>query len=267
MKKALITGAAGGLGKVVVRSLLASGYEVIAVDQDTAGISDLSRMPGLRIFKVDITDPQEVHRLVKPLELEDTGLDLLINLAGIYDIFPVTEGHYESLEKMMKVNFLGTARMINTFINPLIKSKGRIIVVSSESYKIQAMFQPYMITKAALETYCHTAWQELSLKGVRLSVIRPGAFNTRLLSWMDRDYPDDHISVYSRELRQSLEQSKKLVGRITSPEKVGRKIIRAVKAKKPKRYYHVNNNPLLSVISLMPDRILDRIIVMRFRQK
>jgi NAD(P)-dependent dehydrogenase (short-subunit alcohol dehydrogenase family) len=147
-----------------------------------------------------------------------------------------------------------------------VQNRGRVVVVSSESYKIQAMFQPYMISKAALESYCRVAWQELTLKGVSLTVIRPGAIDTPLLSWQHSD-PQFKDSIFAKEFKASFAESKKLVGNVTSAAKVAEVILKSATARKPKRFYRVNNNPLVTLISFLPSWWLDELIVWRIREK
>ncbi len=265
-RTAIITGAAGGLGRAVIDGLLPHQYRLIAIDIDQNALHALSQLfPQIETHCVDITDAGQVETLDQRLDLQDTGLDLLICLAGIYDTFPVTEGHSEAFLRMMSVNFLSPAAMIRKFLRPLAARNGRVIVVSSESYKIQAMFQPYMVSKAALEAYCRAARQELTLKGISLSVIRPGAIATPLLDWRQRDH-DHPGSLYEEEFRRSFRESKKLVGKVTPPSVVAQVIINAAQAGKPKWVYPVNNNPLLTLITLIPHRILDRLIVGRIRR-
>lgn len=266
-KIVLVTGAAGGLGKPVVKSMLALGYDVIATDLDVSGLHSMPANPNLRIHQADITRDDAIRSLSDAMKLEETGLDILICMTGIYDSFPVTETDPEKFRQIMAVNVLGIASTISIMIRPLIKRQGRIVVVSSESYKIQAMFQPYMISKAALETYCRTAWQELALKNISLSVIRPGAIDTPLLKWIDRKMALQEDSVYRQEFEASLVQSKKMVGRIAPAEKVAEIAVKAATARKPKRFYPVNNNPLLSLVSLFPASLIDRMIVWRFRKR
>jgi NAD(P)-dependent dehydrogenase (short-subunit alcohol dehydrogenase family) len=142
-----------------------------------------------------------------------------------------------------------------------------VIVVSSESYKIQAMFQPYMISKASLEAFCRSARQELALKGVKLTIIRPGAINTPLLNWMKTDESVERYPVFEKELKKSRKRSVKMVGRIIAPEKVAKKIFMAAFAANPKRVYRVNNSKLLTFISLLPISFLDWLMVKMFRIK
>ena len=267
MKKVLVTGAAGGLGKAVVKTLLEKEYHVIALDIETDGLDEFKDNPAIEIHRFDITNHPAVKSSAKDFELEEQGLDALICLAGTYDTFPLTESDPEFFNKIMAVNFHANVSLVNALLTPLIKRRGRVIIISSESYKIQSMFQPYMISKAALEAYARAAWQELALKGVWLSVIRPGAFSTPLLNWMYKEDLAAEGSLYRKEFSASLKQSKKLVGKITTPEKVAQKVIRAVTVRRPRRIYRVNNNPLLSLITLLSPRLIDKIIVWKFKER
>jgi NAD(P)-dependent dehydrogenase (short-subunit alcohol dehydrogenase family) len=261
----VISGAAGGLGSAVVKKFVDLKYRVVAIDIDASGLSRFNSLENLITRVLDVTDLEQVRILTQELNLDQKGLETLVCLAGIYDTYPVTEADPVLLKKIMDVNLFGTVLLVQGFLNPLIKSSGRVVVVSSESYKIQAMFQPYMVSKAALEAYCRTARQELALKGVKLVVLRPGAIRTPLLDWMSSPGSPGKYPVYDQELGNSWKKSTKMVGRITSPEKVAGKIVQASTVSKPKRTYRINNNPFLTILSFLPAGIIDRLIVRTFR--
>jgi NAD(P)-dependent dehydrogenase (short-subunit alcohol dehydrogenase family) len=263
----VISGAAGGLGRVLVRKFASLSYQVIAIDIDKSGLSALSELKNVKTRFLDVTNPEQVRIYAEEFDQEQKALELLICLAGIYDTYPVTEADPVLLQKIIAVNFFGVAFMVNGFIKPLISSKGHVIVVSSESYKIQALFQPYMISKAALEAYCRVARQELALKGVKLTVIRPGAIRTPLLDWMSSRVHSGQYAIYNQEFSASRQRSIEMVGRITSAEKVAGKILQASTVSRPKRIYRINNNPVLTLVSLLPAGIIDRLIVRMFRIK
>jgi NAD(P)-dependent dehydrogenase (short-subunit alcohol dehydrogenase family) len=267
-KTIFISGAAGGLGKVLVKKYADQGCKVIAADIDISGLSGFADNGNVVIIKLDVTDSEQVKLLVKGLNFDQTGLDILVCLAGIYHTYPVTEADPFLFKNIMDVNLLGTASLVQCFLKPLIRNKGRVIVVSSESYKIQALFQPYMISKAALESYCRVARQELALKGVRMVVVRPGAIRTPLLNWMEYTGDDaGRYPVFKQEFMKSRGISIKMVGKISQPEEVASKILKASTVRKPKRIYRVNNNKLLTLIALLPGGIIDRFIVRKFRIK
>jgi NAD(P)-dependent dehydrogenase (short-subunit alcohol dehydrogenase family) len=266
-KTVFISGAAGGLGSAAVKKFADLGYRVFAADIDTTGLSKFNILDNVKIIELDITNYEKVGTIVRNLDLDEQGLDILVCLAGIYHTYPVTEADSELFRKIMAVNLFGTAALVQGFLHPLIKNKGRVIVVSSESYKIQAMFQPYMISKAALEAWCRVARQELSLKDVKLTIIRPGAIRTPLLKWMDSPVEAGKYPVFQKAFTKSWINSVKMVGKVTTPEKVAGRIIKASTVSEPKRIYRINNNLLLTIVSFVPAWILDRLIVRIFKKK
>ncbi|MFO7615489.1 MAG: SDR family oxidoreductase [Bacteroidales bacterium] len=266
MKKALVTGAGGGLGQRVVAKLSGQGWHVFAVDVNNDGLAALKSYENVKVFQADITDMSELKSLSRDLHQRFGGLDLLVCLAGIYDTFPVTAFASEVFNRMMSVNFLSTANVVQCFHEALIRSQGKVIIVSSESYKIQALFQPYMISKAALEAYCRVAWQELSMKGVRLSVIRPGAIDTPLLKWMKKESIGQD-PLFQKEFEAALHDSKRFVGKISDPERVAALILKIALARKPRRFYRINNNPLLSIIGFFPTALIDFLIVKKIKAR
>jgi 2,3-dihydro-2,3-dihydroxybenzoate dehydrogenase len=266
-KTVLISGAAGGLGQALVRIFSGIGYRVIATDMEPSVLMVFKDLEDVISRKMDVTEPSAIKSIVDELDLSSTGLDILVSAAGIYDTYPVTEADTGLFKKMMEVNLLGTVNLIQGLLGPMIKKQGRVIVVTSESYKVQALFQPYMISKAALESYCRSARQELALKGIKLLIVRPGAIQTPLLKWMKAKAETDKYPVFSEEYRKSYEMSVKMVGSISSPDTVAETISRAATASHPKRIYRVNNSFLVNVVSWLPLALLDRIVVYKFYHK
>jgi NAD(P)-dependent dehydrogenase (short-subunit alcohol dehydrogenase family) len=266
-KTVFISGAAGGLGQSLVRIFSGRGFRIIATDKDMAILSLFNTLEDVISRKMEVTDPVMIRNISEELELPSLGLDILISAAGIYDTFPVTEAHAGLFKNMIDVNLLGTANLIQGLLGPLVKSQGRAIVVTSESYKVQVLFQPYMISKAALESYCKSARQELALKKVKLLIVRPGAIQTPLLKWMNGDSDEERFPVYSEEYRKSYEMTVKMVGRITDAKVVAELIYKAATNPHPRRIYRVNNSLLVKIISVIPLRLLDWIVVKRFSNR
>lgn len=264
-RKVFITGAAGGLGSELVRIFHSHGYHVIAADIFPGNYQTVTNET-IQPVVMDVTDKSQVRALTKDLDLENSGLDILISAAGIYESFPVTSADPLLFSRIMDVNLHGTVNLVQALLGPLSRHSGRVIVISSESYKVQAMFQPYMITKAALESYCRAARQELALKGVKMIVIRPGAINTGLLKWMDSPDFIARYPVFSEELRKSWQSSVKMVGKMSAPQSVAWKVYIAATARRPKRVYRVNNSLLVEMISWLPGSVLDWLMVKLFKK-
>jgi NAD(P)-dependent dehydrogenase (short-subunit alcohol dehydrogenase family) len=265
-KIVFISGAGGGLGRALVNEFAGMGFLVIASEINADKLTVFRNMQDVIPRVLDATDPAAVRAISDELGLSVSGIDVLVSQAGLYDTFPVTEADPLLFRRIMDVNLHGTATLIQGLLQPLIRNNGRVIVVSSESHKVQALFQPYMISKAALEAYCKTARQELALKGVKLTVIRPGAMQTPLLNWMKSTGNTEKYPVYKKEYILSHNQSVKMVGKVISPEKVARIISRAASISNPKRIYRINNSMMLNIVSLLPVALLDKIVLWTFKK-
>lgn len=266
-RNVFISGAGGGLGKALAHEFSGLGFRVVAADIDPDKLAELQGIDGITCVKLDVTDSETVKKVCNDLFPEGSGLDILISQAGIYDTFPVTEANPELFRNIMEINLFGTVNLIHSLLHPLIRQKGRVIVVSSESYKVQALFQPYMISKAALEAYCLTARQELALKGVRLSVIRPGAMKTPLLNWMKNPPEPGKFPLFEEEYLASWNQSSKVVGKVVLPETVAKLVSKAALSRNPKRLYRINNSLTVSLVALLPKAMLDKLVYMKFRKR
>jgi NAD(P)-dependent dehydrogenase (short-subunit alcohol dehydrogenase family) len=267
IRTVIISGAAGGLGSELVKIFLDNNFKVIATDYDSQRLLLLPDNERLTCHKLDITDCGDIKAFAEKLSFSKINIDVLICAAGIYETFPVTEADPALFRKTMDVNLMGAVNLIQAFTDRLIESNGHVIVVTSESYKVQAMFQPYMISKAALEAYCHTARQELGLKGVSLTVIRPGAINTPLLDWMRSVEFAEKFPLYKVEVINTWEKSLKMVGTISPPRKIAEVIFKAASARKPKMVYLVNNSRLLRFVAFLPKSFLDKMAIKMFRRK
>jgi NAD(P)-dependent dehydrogenase (short-subunit alcohol dehydrogenase family) len=143
------------------------------------------------------------------------------------------------------------------FLPQLRKTKGRVINISSESIRLPAAFHPYAASKIALEALSVSMRNELALEGVLLSIIRPGAINTPFLDNLNS--MDERIgdSSFRSFLENFARKAPKEIHNICEPETVAAVVVKALTKKKPKRYYHVNNNPKLRMAQMLPHRWRD----------
>ena len=263
----LITGAAGGIGSATAKIFSDKGYNVVATDIDTSKLDYLDENRQVMVLRCDVTKPGAVRKLYSEIKKRDLNIGIIISCAGIYETYPVTEADTDTYRKIMEVNFLSHQYLLSTFIRDLTLAEGRFVVVSSESIKLPVLFQPYMISKIALEAFAVTARQELALKGAKVIIVRPGAVNTGLLDWMKGVKNPVDNSLFEEEFEKSYHLSTRLSGRPVSPEKVAETLLRAATAKKSRKEYNVNHNPLLSLISMIPYPLLEKIITRNLRKK
>ncbi len=267
MKAVLITGAGRGLGRAIAETFAGNGFRVVVTDVDNELLEDLKHESSYDLYHLDVTDPMSIRAVAEDLHQKKIKINILINNAGIYDLFPLCEADISRLKKVIEVNTLGPAAMIREFLPDLIETHGRVIQISSESVRFPGLFQPYQVSKIAMEAYSRSVGQELALKGVRLVIIRAGAMNTQMVQGLTSlRNPVDH-SIFEKEFEQFVIETRKHILRIVRPEKVARVVYKAAISKKPKYIYNINHNPLLIFLSLVPERFMEQALRMKFKKQ
>ncbi len=184
-KVALITGAAGGVGREIAGLLDKEGYLLVLVDINEKGLQDLAS--GLnadsQYFSADITSLEEIRR-IRAWVLETYGkLDVLINNAGIVSTEPFEERELEDIEREMNINYTAPARLIREFV-PRMKERrsGHIISVCSLAGILPLKESPvYAASKFALRGLMLSLNLSLKPFGIGVSNVCPTAIDTPLL--------------------------------------------------------------------------------------
>ncbi|MBP5255268.1 MAG: SDR family NAD(P)-dependent oxidoreductase [Lachnospiraceae bacterium] len=251
MKRYLVTGAAGGMGKAVCRALTDAGAEVWGLD--------LSAEEGdPRMIRADVTDPASLEAASMRVRAEAGTLDGIVHTAGIYNLASLVELPEEAFLRIFDINLFGIYRTNRIFL-PLLGEGGRIVMVSSELAPLDPLpfTGIYAITKSAVEKYAASLRMELQLLGFSVSVIRPGAVDTGMLpastaalerfSAETKLYPDS--AGRFRHIVDSVES------RAVPPGKVAEAALEALTAPRPKLVYNLNRNPLLRLLDALPQRL------------
>lgn len=224
-KKAVITGAASGLGRSLATTLAEEGWRIGIVDIDDAGAKEtlelVKRAGGSgETFHADVSDPEEVTAFADHFFERWSGVDLLINNAGVAVAGIVGDIPLEDWDWIFGISFWGMLYGCHEFI-PRMKAqgKGHIVNVASAAGLISLMdMGPYNTAKAAVISLSETLRMELAPYNIGITVACPVFFKTNLLD--DMRYTDE----WEREWAQSTFDN----ARMTSDE-VARRIISAAK--------------------------------------
>ena len=177
---AAVTGASTGIGAATARELARRGYLVLAgVRRDRD--ADAIRGPGIEPLIIDITDADHIGALTSRVRDDSRAVRALVNNAGIgvnvpFEAYPIAEWR-----RLFEVNLFGHVAVTQALLAALIRSKGRVVNVSSVGGKVaMATYGPYAGTKFALEAVSDALRREMAPLGVEVVVVEPGAVRTEM---------------------------------------------------------------------------------------
>ena len=260
-KCALVTGASGGMGFSVTRLLSEVGCKVYALDKNIS--DELSALENVTAIVTDLTDAESVREAYSQIAKKCRRLDFILHFAGIYMLDSLVEMSEERLLFAYNVNLFGAAR-INREMLPLLGKGSRILITTSELAPLDPLpfTGIYALTKSALDKYAYSLRSELSLLGIDVIVLRPGAVDTGMLGVSERELDafvarTEHYSCNAERFRGIV---RSVEARRISPVKLSERALGAICAFRPRHHYSINRNPLLLLLELLPDRLACYII-------
>lgn len=226
-QKALVTGAATGIGRAVALALGRAGADVVvnwhAHPEAAEAVVEEIRAAGVDAFahRADVSKEGEVTRMFERM-LERFGtIDVLVNNAGIQRDAPLLDMSLADWEKVLAVNltgqFLCAREAVREFIRrgvveKVSRSAGKIICISSVHETIPwAGHVNYAASKGGVMLLMKSIAQECAPHRIRVNSIAPGAIQT-----------DINREVWSSEQRREALQERIPYGRIGVPEEIGR---------------------------------------------
>ena len=176
-KKALVTGAAGGIGKSLVRKLRAEGASVAITDITIGNVEAEAHFPG------DLSAAQFCDEL--PSKATDAlgGLDILINNAGIIRRGKITEATDDDFKSTMAVNIEAPFRLCRSTIPILAKNGGGSIVNIASCWGLNpGPDHPiYIMSKAALASFTQCLGRDHAHQNIRVNAVCPNEVNTPMI--------------------------------------------------------------------------------------
>ena len=176
-KKALVTGAAGGIGKSLVRKLRAEGASVAVTDINVSHIEAEAHFPG------DLSAAQFCDDL--PSKTRDAlgSLDILINNAGIIRRGKVTEATDDDFKSTMAVNIEAPFRLCRSTIPIMTKNGGGSIVNTASCWGLSpGPDHPiYIMSKAALASLTQCLGRDHAHQNIRINAVCPNEVNTPMI--------------------------------------------------------------------------------------
>ena len=172
-----ITGAAGGLGRALVRAFLARGARVAALDLDADALKELPA--GVLCLPCDITNAEACRDSIARVQAQFGTLDVLVNNAGISHRSLLARTDAAVIRRVMEVNFFGALHATQAALPALSERRGAIVVISSVAgFAPLAARAGYSASKHALHGLFDTLRAELEGSGVEVLLACPSFIRT-----------------------------------------------------------------------------------------
>lgn len=227
-RTAVITGSGGGIGRAIAISLARRRCHLALADIDEAGMAgtaELTRGHGVRVtrHRLDVADRAAVAGFPTLVAAEHTGVDLLINNAGVAVGGTFEQVSEEDFDWLFEINFWGVVRMTRAFLPALRKSGDARIVNLSSVFGLVAPPEQvaYAASKFAVRGFSEALRHELEGSGVGVTVVHPGGVATSI-----SEKARVPAGVSAEEVERRRERFRKLLR--LPPEVAGETIVRGI---------------------------------------
>jgi acetoacetyl-CoA reductase len=185
---ALVTGATGGLGTAICKKLYDDGFRVIANSRNPEKAAHwLQTMQDegyqFESYLCDVSEYEEVGRMIDQIEQEIGGIDVLVNNAGMSRDGQFRKMSKDNWDMVLKTNLYSVFNCTRHVINQMIeRNYGRIINISSVNAQRGQFGQVnYAAAKAGMHGFTKTLAVEVARKGITVNTISPGYIATDII--------------------------------------------------------------------------------------
>lgn len=197
-KRAVVTGAASGIGRAVARALADEGARVVVADLEEEGgkrtVESIRESGGEAVFqKTDVSSEEDVTAMIDAARENFGGLDVLVNNAGIEgsDQQPITDLDVEVFDQVVAVNLRGVWLGMKYGIQEMLRDGGGSVVnIASIAGKVGFEEQsPYCGSKSGVIGMTRSVALEFATQDVRVNAIAPGIVQTSMVERYEERNP------------------------------------------------------------------------------
>lgn len=186
-KKALVTGAASGIGRSIALALAREGADIYLLDVDTAGLESVVAEAAqydivAEGFRCDLTEPADITRAIAQILSRSQHIDILVNNAGVAYYGPTHSMTAAQWDWLMKINLLAPIQITRELLPVLLeRPEAHILNVNSISGLVAGgRFSAYHTSKFGLIGFTEALRAEYGRRGLGVSALCPGPVLTNL---------------------------------------------------------------------------------------
>jgi NAD(P)-dependent dehydrogenase (short-subunit alcohol dehydrogenase family) len=193
-KRAVVTGAASGIGAAVARLFAKAGAAVVAIDLHREKAEALGSEVGERFeaFGCDVSNPESVRAAFVEITTRDTRVDILVNCAGIAHVGNLESTTPEDFDRLYAVNVRGTYLMMRAVLEPMRRGHGGVIVNLASIAATSGISDrfSYSMTKGAVRAMTLSVAKDFIGEGIRCNCISPARVHTPFVDgFLAKEYP------------------------------------------------------------------------------
>ena len=221
-KKALVTGASGGIGAAIATKLHQNGAMVTLSGTRLEPLIKLKEELGDNSFvsRCDLSDGDEVGNLIQTVSSQMNGLDILINNAGLTMDNLLMRMSDEQWQKVINVNLSATFKLCKDSLRGMMKSRwGRIINISSVVALTGNPGQGnYSASKAGIIALSKSLASEVASRGITVNCVAPGFIKTSMTEMLTEDQHNQILNKIPVNRMGNAEEIASGVAFLASPE-------------------------------------------------
>ena len=200
MRVAVVTGAAGGMGRAIVARLLADGLSVVGLDIEGEALEGMRVASGERFtpVTVDLTDVTAIGVVFDAIAVQFGGVDALVNNAGTCLMSNFPEISAAELDRQMAINFSSAFHCCQRAVPLMLGRPGvkKIVNISSNGAYNFDVFDPphYRASKAAMDTLTKDLTRRYARERIAANSLAPAMTETPLFGVLTQDVLDRAIA-------------------------------------------------------------------------